>query len=93
MIVGAVAYRSASDRGSPVRRLGAKFMQGEPEATCDSVGDIPGGIGYTALKAPNRGGVEVGSVSQSLLSQADLFSAQSDSPAKGDLRGLADPHI
>ncbi len=70
-----------------------EFMQGEPEAACDSVGDIPGGIGYTALKASNRGGVEVGSVSQSLLSQADLFSAQSDSSAEGDLRGLADPHI
>lgn len=69
-----------------------ELVQREPEGSCDAVGDIPGGIGDAALETPDRGGVEIGGVGQCLLGQPDLFSAQTDGAAEGDLGVLADPH-
>jgi len=51
-----------------------ELVKRQPEGSCDTVGDIPGWVGYATLKAPDGSGVEVCGVCQGLLGQTDLLS-------------------
>jgi hypothetical protein len=83
--------------GSPILGLqlvghAREFMEGQTQRPRDSVGYIPGRVGCSALKATDRGRVEVGRVCKGLLGESDLLAAQADCAAESDLWGLADAH-
>jgi len=67
-------------------------VEREAKRSCDTVGHVPGGIGDPTLKPANGCGVELRSISQSLLSQPDFFAAQTDRSPEGNLGTSADPH-
>jgi hypothetical protein len=53
----------------------SELVQGEPEGSCDAVGNVPGGVSHAALETTDGGGVEVRRIGKSLLGQSDLFAA------------------
>jgi hypothetical protein len=83
--------------GSPIPclklvRIASEFVQREAEDSRDAINNVPRRVGYSTLKPPDRGRVEIRSIGEGLLREANFFSTQTDRPAEGNLGSLADPH-